>query len=177
MFRLFLILVVSSLLFSPGLASAQGQVYDSVQSIKNVKTDTIPIVAAYDTIFKSGISPFFELLGKGFFSLNVDFRIKRHFAFSVGFQPMEVVCPDIMFYYLSSEKKSLEIGGGISTAMTENLDVGGLFFHGVIGYRYQKKKGMFFRAGFTPIYILPVSSTNLKKRLLPFIGLSLGYTF
>jgi len=90
---------------------------------------------------------------------------------------MEVVCPDIMFYYLSGEKKSFEIGGGLSTAMTSKMDLGGLLIHGVIGYRYQKKKGVFFRAGFTPIYVIPVNSEDVKKRLLPFIGLSLGYSF
>ena len=177
MFRLFLIFSLSILLLCPTYITAQRQDAESVLSKQNIKADTIPVTTADDTPFTTSISPFAELLGKGFFSLNVDFRLKKHFAISLGFQPLEVVCPDIMFYYLSGEKKSLEIGGGFSTAMTNNWDVGGILIHGVIGYRYQKKNGLFFRAGFTPLYIIPVNSPDVDQRLLPFPGLSLGYSF
>jgi hypothetical protein len=177
MFRLFLIFSLSILLLCQVYITAQRQDADSIRSKENAKADTFPVTAAEDTSFTASTSPFAEFLGKGFFSLNVDFRLKKHFAISLGFQPLEVVCPDIMFYYLSGEKNSLEIGGGFSTAMTNNWDVGGILLHGVIGYRYQKKKGFFFRAGLTPIYIIPVGSKNLEKRLLPFPGVSLGYSF
>ena len=178
MYRLLLILSLSIfLLFRNDFLEAQITGTRNLNIITDTEKDSVSALAETDTTFESSISPFAELLGKGFFSLNVDFRIKKHFAISFGLQPMEVVCPDIMFYYLSGEKKSFEIGGGLSTAMTSKMDLGGLLIHGVIGYRYQKKKGVFFRAGFTPIYVIPVNSEDVKKRLLPFIGLSLGYSY
>ncbi len=177
MYRLLLILSLSIfLLFRNDFLEAQITGTRNLNIITDTEKDSVSALAETDTTFESSISPFAELLGKGFFSLNVDFRLKKHFAFSLGFQPLEVICPDIMFYYLSGEKKSLEIGGGFSAAMTNNWDVGGIFIHGAIGYRYQKKKGFFFRAGFTPIYIITVS-TNFEKRFLPFPGLSIGYSF
>lgn len=175
MFRLFLISELIILFLFTTVPEVQGAI--DFQESKNIEIDTIPETAREDTTFRTSISPFVELLGKGFFSLNADFRLKKHFAFSFGLQPLEVVCPDLMFYYLTGELKSLEAGGGLSVAMTENMDVGAVFIHGVIGYRYQKKKGLFFRAGFTPLYVISFNSEDKKNRLLPFIGLSFGYSF
>jgi hypothetical protein len=131
---------------------------------------------ASDIIWKPCISPFIELMGKGFFSVNVDYRWSRHCAASFGFQPFEVLLPDLMYYYLSGGKHSLEIGAGVSTGINENFKLAVVLIHGVVGYRYQKKKGLFIRGGFTPFYVISTNKPDSNK-FYPFVGLSLGYSF
>ena len=65
---------------------------------------------------------------------------------------------------------SLEIG--MSYAFASELESSGipLIYHGIIGYRYQKSKGLLFRAGLAPI-------TDLESYVVPLIGLSIGYSF
>jgi len=80
--------------------------------------------------------------------------------------------PNIVYYYLGVEKNNrFEIGGGFGVRPVWHKDVEKCFplaFHGVIGYRYQKKDGLLFRIGFTPSIYPGV--------FLPFIGISLGYS-
>lgn len=122
------------------------------------------------------ISPFIELGGKGWMSMNVDFRLKETFAFSLGIAGIEEGwAPNIMGYYFGGKRSRLEIGGGLST----NFNAGefyNMFIHGVIGYRYQKKKGLLFRAGFTPMFVIPLTE-EVKSAVIPWAGISLGYSF
>jgi len=137
--------------------------------IKGGPQDTVQIV--YEA---PGTAFFLELGGKPFFSINTDFSINPTNRFSIGIQPVYgAIIPNIMYYYVDGGANSqLEVGGGISYLPVDNKDLNGnlpLFFHGVIGYRYQKKNGLFFRIGFTPILVVSV-------RFLPMIGISLGYS-
>ncbi len=120
------------------------------------------------------ISPFVELLGKGFLSLNVDFRRKESHAVSLGLMPFEGLAPDIMYYYLGGQRHRLEIGTGFTTGFNQDIHLSAIILHGVIGYRYQQKKGIFFRIGFTPFYVIWMDDRNY---LYPSAGLSLGYSF
>jgi hypothetical protein len=129
-----------------------------------------------NTIWKPSVSPFIELLGKGFLSVNVDYRITESHAVSIGLQPLEGLMPDVMYYYLSGKRHRFEIGGGLSLGFTNTLSLGGILIHGIVGYRYQKKKGLFFRAGFTPLYTIFISNSN-RNSFLPLAGISLGYSF
>jgi hypothetical protein len=67
------------------------------------------------------------------------------------------------------------MGGGLSTNFMDG-SIYNLFVHGVIGYRYQKKKGLFFRTGFTPMFVIPLTDEG-KYALVPLVGISLGYSF
>jgi hypothetical protein len=122
-------------------------------------------------------SPFVELMGKGFISVNVDFRRSKSYAISLGLQPTEGLLPDVMFYYFSGKRYRMETGGGFSVGFDKNLKPAAVLFHGVIGYRYQQKDGLFFRAGFTPLYVILFNNKEMSNKLYPFVGLSLGYCF
>jgi|WetSurMetagenome_2_1015567.scaffolds.fasta_scaffold131719_2 hypothetical protein len=127
-------------------------------------------------VWERSVSPFIEILGKGFVSVNVDFRFKKAWAISVGLQPGEGLMPDIMFYHFSGVRRRFEAGGGLSAGFRNDFTLGGILIHGVIGYRYQKKKGLFFRVGFTPLYTMFFDEPD-RNRFLPFPGISLGYSF
>jgi len=144
-----------------------------------------------------GAAFFLEIGGKPFSSINMDLRINKSSRISLGIvdytiftqtsdyslwvdeskledgiqKEVNSYMPNIMYYYLRGEKNhKLEIGGGLSVRPVWHKYVNGDFplaFHGVIGYRYQKKKGFLFRAGFTPSYWPDAG-------FIPGIGLSFG---
>ncbi len=161
---------------------AQDQInVDQTRSLVFMQTDSIQA--------QPGIAVYPELLGKGIFSLNVDFPINFNHRFSFGLTQLDYdfedyenfsVGPDgamtagLMYYYLYGKKRSfLEIGAGFSLFHRLGLDYkddSPLSLHGVIGYRYQKKDGLLFRAGFTPF-------KRINNWFLPLIGLSVGYSW
>ena len=129
-----------------------------------------------DDVWKPCISPFIEIGGKGWLSLNVDFRLKETFALSIGAAGIEEgISPNIMAYYLGGKRHRLEMGGGVSGMILDGNFIG-MMAHGVFGYRYQKKKGLFFRAGFTPMFFIPFTDEG-NFAPIPWAGLSLGYSF
>jgi hypothetical protein len=129
-----------------------------------------------DIVWKPCISPFIEFGGKGFLSVNVDFRKKESHAISIGFL-IEGLTPNIMYYYLGGKRHRFEIGGGLSGGFSSNFSLAMISLHGVIGYRYQKKKGLFFRGGFTPFYVIFLNNKDRSNLLYPWVGVSLGYSF
>jgi len=86
-------------------------------------------------------SVFLELLGKGWYSVNIDFRRKATSSISVGLQYAEGIWPSFMYYRFFGEKHGLETGAGVS-GIINNVGVAGMTINGVFGYRYQKKKGL-----------------------------------
>ena len=141
----------------------------------DTKNDTL-LQNPSDYVWESCISPFIELGGKGWLSLNVDFRIKETYAISIGVAGIEEgVSPNIMGYYFGGKRHRLEAGGGVSGIITNRIFIS-MMVNGVIGYRYQKKKGLFFRIGFTPMFAIPFTDEG-KYAVIPWAGLSLGYSF
>lgn len=146
------------------------------------------IQAHQDTTYQEpGTAFFIELIGKPYPSINIDFRINKSSRFSLGImyyyyyeqedeeqEEIEVssFMPNIVYYYLRGEKnKRFEIGGGFGVIPVWHKDVNydfPIYFHSVIGYRYQKKDGLLFRIGFT-LNIYP-------DLVLPFLGISFGYS-
>ena len=118
---------------------------------------------------------YFEIGGKFFYSANIDFPIDESSMLGFGLSPVySDIVPTIMYYKLFGKKSNLELGGGVGYILyfeedSDREDFKGFTGHGVIGYRYQKKNGLLFRIGFTPLYI--------TKQLLPHIGFSIGYSF
>ena len=77
-------------------------------------------------------------------------------------------------YYLLSGKifSKFEIGAGLGARPSWHKDIDGDFplaFHGVIGYRYQKKDGLLFRIGLT--------FNKFQDIGLFFLGISFGYSY
>ena len=172
--------------------------YQNLSIHQTVNSDSGETPSKQDVVYKEpGIAFFGELIGKPFPSINIDFRINKSSRFSLGIvlytlfshnEPDSLFSgwsesedvgenmPNIMYYYFVGKRNSrLEIGGGFSVRPVWDKDINGDFplaFHGVIGYRYQKKKGFLFRAGYAPSYwpdagFSPRSST----------GISFGYSF
>ena len=139
-------------------------------------SDTDTLQNPLSLVWEPCISPFVELLGKGFFSLNVDFRIKETYAISIGAGVVEEgVSPNVTGYYFGGMRHRIEAGGGISGIIADET-FKALMINGVIGYRYQKKKGLLFRLGFTPMFGIPLTDEG-KYAVIPWAGLSLGYSF
>lgn len=128
-------------------------------------------------------SLYFELGGKFFPSLNVDFRKRENFAVSIGIgfwkdseeHEQLIFSPSVNAYFLFGKRNRIELGGGTGTFLSTYEGLASLLVFGNVGYRYQKKKGLFFRLGFTPFIGIPV---NDKSRFLatPWAGLSFGYS-
>lgn len=135
-----------------------------------------------------GTAVYFELLGKGFFSSNIDFRIKDNHRFSIGITLLEYggekekneiwpeekyfLSPGIMYYFITGVgPRYFEVGAGVNISPW-NIDYYESRFtlHSVIGYRYQKKDGKLFRAGFTPLY-------RVNGEFFPLFGFSFGYSW
>jgi hypothetical protein len=103
-----------------------------------------PIKAVPASVVKPCASPFIELPGKGIFSLNVNFRKKETYAISIGIQPFEGFSPDVMYYHFFGARRRIEVGGGLSAGFNSDFTLAVILIYGVIGYRYQKKKSVFF---------------------------------
>jgi hypothetical protein len=165
-----------SLFFSVQLYSQERE-NDTIKASKDFDSKTDPLQNPSNFVWEPCTSPFIELLGKGSLSLNVDFRRKESYAISIGLQPFEGLIPNVMYYHFSGKQHRFEIGGGLSGGFSNDFSLAGILIHGVIGYRYQKKKGLFFRAGFTPLYAILFTDKDRSNKLYPFVGLSLGYSF
>jgi hypothetical protein len=80
-------------------------------------------------------SLYIELLGKGFYSFNVDFRRNKSKAMSLGIQWVEdAFIPSLMVYHFRGEKFTVEAGGGFSVVLTKAKGFAGIMIHGVLGY-------------------------------------------
>jgi hypothetical protein len=125
------------------------------------------------------LSFFFEFLGKGFYSINTDYRFNRSHAFSVGISFVEegAYMPNFMYYHLGGRKFRRELGIGMNATVTQTDGVVHILINGVWGYRYQKKNGLLFRFGFTPLIIYGVGGESQLSKFFPSIGLSLGFSF
>jgi hypothetical protein len=120
-------------------------------------------------------SIYIELAGKAFLSLNVDYRISKSEAMSLGIQQVENgTIPSFMYYRFRGETYRTEIGGGFSGIFDDGFSA--IMIHGVYGYRYQKKNGLLFRIGFTPFIGIPLTSAG-RFIIMPYVGVSLGYSF
>jgi len=171
---LFLLILTMSL-FSLFQTFAQEKESDQIKDSIVSDSVTISLQKPSENVWKPCVSPFVELLGKGFLSFNVDFRKWESHAISVGFL-VEGFTPNIMYYYLAGKRHRFEIGGGLSIGFSNEFKLSVGMIHGVIGYRYQKKKGLFFRAGFTPFYSMFLKDSD-RNMIYPFAGLSFGYSF
>jgi hypothetical protein len=152
-------------------------------SAVEIKSDTIK-----DQATKSDWLPLtsinFELGGRFTLSINVDFRKRENFAFSIGnsywFDNEEhrqsLLVPYVMAYYLCGSRHRIEVGGGTGTLISTYKGFGSIMFFGNIGYRYQQKKGLIFRIGFTPWVSIPIAEKT-RFWATPWAGISLGYSF
>lgn len=163
-------ILIVILLFSSQL-HAQTKVDNSGKEIEN------SVVKPEDVVFEApGASVYFELVGKGIYSVNFDYRKSATWAMSVGVQWFEAFFPSLMYYHFGGKRHRLEIGGGLSGVIDQPDGFAGLMIHGVVGYRYQKKKGLIFRAGLTPSYTIPFLESG-RYMFLPLPGISVGYSF
>lgn len=148
-----------------------------------------------DTVMASAIASewlpttavYLELGGKVFYSLNIDFRKKETFAFSVGAsyfiedgssdtESQSMLFSSVMGYYLTGKRHRLELGGGLCPGFGSSEGLAAMAIYGNVGYRYQKKKGLIFRLAFTPFIGIPVAKDDAVT-IMPWAAVSLGYSF
>ena len=154
-----------------------------------INSDSEEIQTHQDSTYQEpGTAFFVELIGKPFSGINVDFRINKSSRFSLGIngyyyyqeesdEQEEIVVldviPNIVYYYLRGEKnKKFEIGAGLGVTPVWNKDYNfdsPIYFHSVVGYRYQKKDGLLFRIGLT--------FNKYDDLGLFFLGISFGYSW
>jgi hypothetical protein len=84
-----------------------------------------------DSLFHKDREPstsvYFELLGKFFYSFNIDFRPKENYAFGTGLQYLEDgIIPSIMYFRFYGERRRFETGGGLSGIFGINDGVQGM---------------------------------------------------
>jgi hypothetical protein len=175
--KCFILFLFSISLFFSVQSYSQERENDTVRDFKDIDSDTVSLKSYADSVWEPCTSPFIELLGKGFLSLNVDFRRKETYAISIGFQPSEGLMPNVMYYHFNGKRHRFETGGGFSVGFSKDFNLAATLIHGVIGYRYQKKKGLFLRAGFTPFYVIFLDDPDRSNKFYPLAGLSLGYSF
>lgn len=149
----------------------------------------VSIAQKADTL---GTAVYFELVGKGFFSANVDFPMGQNGRLTLGltmldhefekedindeeYPTSQLPTPSVMYFHLNGKKKHFfEAGLGISISpvfwkkYSENDSP--ISLHGALGYRYQSPNRFFFRAGLTPFY-------RVNWAFLPLVGVSLGYSW
>ena len=157
------------------IENEQQAVTDSIRSIQSIAKKKEKQEVEKYVYSNPGTSIYFELGGKGLFAINVDYRINKFNALSVGISPAEgAVLPSIMYYKFSGMKHRFETGIGITGILGQPEGLIGIFVNGAIGYRYQKKNGLIFRIGYTPL----IGISESKVAFIPlFFGVSLGYSF
>lgn len=154
---------------------------------ENASKDTVKTFTT-ESEWLPAYSLYIELGGKLWYSLNIDFRKRENFALSIGISYLEdedantkeyyqsLFNPSVMCYYLGGERHRFELGGGLSSLIGSSQGLTAMMLHGVVGYRYQKKKGLIFRAGFTPFITIPIAE-DVNSGVFPWAGVSLGYSF
>jgi len=155
---------------------AQESGNDTFPDVRQSGNPAVTVSAAAQSAWEPTTSLFLELLGKGWYSVNIDFRKKVTSSVSLGIQVAEEVWPSMMYYRFFGERHRLETGGGVSVIIAREDGIEGMSVHGVFGYRYQKKEGLIFRAGFTPLIGIPFRESG-DFAIVPFPGISLGYSF
>jgi len=138
-----------------------------------------------------GTAVYIEVMGKGFFSANIDLSIGPKSRLTWGLTILDhefekdeyeehyptqtLPTPSLMYLHLfGKERHYLEAGLGLSVSpvpwRTYSNNDSALSLHGCLGYRFQTSNKFFFRAGFTPFY-------RVKWAFLPLVGVSLGYSW
>lgn len=157
--------------------------FDMNFSSDHLKNDTINNqIPKLD--WQASTSIYFELGGKFIYSLNVDFRKKENFAFCIGAcfwldeeeHVQSIFIPSFMGFYLCGKRHRIELGGGCGPFIGTYIGMSNLMLFGNIGYRYQQKEGLIFRAGFTPWMAIPLTK-NARFWSSPWAGISFGYSF
>ncbi len=160
---------------SPANIAGRANGADTVM-VSTIASEWLPTTAVY-----------LELGGKVLYSLNVDFRRKETFAFSVGAsyfiedsssdaESQSMLFTSVMGYYLTGKRHRLELGGGLCPGFGSSEGLAAMAIYGNAGYRYQKKKGLIFRLAFTPFVGIPVAKDDTVT-VMPWAAVSLGYSF
>lgn len=126
---------------------------------------------------------YLELGGKFFPSVNIDFRRSRKFAWGMGLgvwrdeeeNPQTLFIPSLSASRFFGKRARLEAGGGIGAFVGTYSGVASAMIFSNLGYRYQQKRGLFFRAAFTPFMGIPVAGKS-KLMAIPWVGIAVGYT-
>jgi hypothetical protein len=164
--------LLGMILFMSVQVQAQNNKDDTLNT-KDIVPDRVP-----------STSLFVELGGKFFPSVNVDYRPQENFAIGIGTSiwhdaeehPQWLFIPAVTGYYFTGKRHRLEMGGGTGAFPGTYMGLSSILLFGYVGYRYQKKKGLLFRVGFTPFMGIPIAK-DARFMAIPWAGISIGYSF
>jgi len=141
-----------------------------------------------DSLKLSKNAIYIELLGSAGFIYNVSYdRIifnhkNQNISVGLGIQyyndnrseiNLQTISPQIN-YLLGSNRHFLELGVGLFWDFLDS-DVNSLIMR--IGYRYQRKNGLFYKIGFTPALTKLFLRFGEGYTIIPWGGIALGYAF
>ncbi len=121
------------------------------------------------------VSAFLELGGRIYYTVNVDYRWNERYSASFGICVVDGVFANVLFSRYFGRKHRIETGLGCEWLIFKD-GIPGMFAQGLIGYRYQKKKGLIFRAGVYGLLGIPYRPDG-RVLFAPLPGVSLGYSF
>lgn len=129
----------------------------------------------------SKLAFFAEIGGAGILSVNGDYRIYKdalaplaiHARVGGGIAPGRdngITLP-VTLSVVTGRLYKFEMGGGITPAF--GSDKAELIYSALIGFRYQRKNGLFGRAAFTPLIDEGLRGFEIN----PFVGLAIGLAY
>lgn len=181
-----LVMLLSGLLLLFSYPSiAQENLTHSLSMHQPLPEDTVA-ASRFEPEWVPSTAVYLELGGKVLYSINVDFRKKLNFAYSLGVsyfkedagsegQSQSMVFTSVMGYYLTGKRHRIELGGGLCPGIGSEDGFAALAVYGNAGYRIQKKRGLIFRLAFTPF--IPVISDDNQFDFIPWGAIALGYSF
>lgn len=127
-----------------------------------------------DTVEEPGLTIATEVGGRNFLvGLDLEWRLMDHHRLDIGAGIWAAGGGYMMYHYLIGKRYSkLELGTGITIRFYNPMEESPIILNAWIGYRYHKKNGLMFKAGFTPSYDIGAGFGSL----LP-LGVGVGYSF
>ena len=142
----------------------------------------------FDSLVISKNAIYFEIFGSAGYVYNISYdRIiiqqnRQNITIGLGVQyykgdmsedKLQTISPQIN-YLLGFNRHFFELGAGYYWDFYDS-DMNSLIMR--IGYRYQKKNGLFFKIGITPILTKSFPIFGEGYKILPWGGIGLGYAF
>ncbi len=121
------------------------------------------------------VSAFLEFGGRIYYTVNADYRWNERYSASFGICVVDGVFANVLLSRYFGKKHRIETALGCEWLIFKD-GIPGMFAQGLIGYRYQKKKGLIFRAGVYGLLGIPYRPDG-RVLFAPLPGLSIGYCF
>jgi hypothetical protein len=174
----------SSELLSKVIPELAKDLCSSNKMVPTLKPARYDSVKAKQPSKNPGNALFAEFLGKvPWYTLNYEFRANNNIAFDIGAGLSNFISVGGSFNYLPG-KKPCRFETALNASWYAMMNGGmysGFIISPVLGFRYQKSNGFFFRFNAGPVFLIYMSyysaDANTLMNIAPMFGLSFGYSF